>query len=72
MLLPGSVRNAFCTTVVIAGSFICIRAISLELMQVDEGKHLDPGAQRIYLINCLHTIQVPTCDLLDMLQHAAD
>jgi len=25
--------------------------------RVDEGKHLDPSAQRVYLINCLHAIQ---------------
>lgn len=25
--------------------------------RVDEGKHLDPSAQRVYLINCIHGIQ---------------
>ena len=25
--------------------------------RVDDGAHIDPSAQRIYLINCLHSIQ---------------
>jgi hypothetical protein len=40
--------------------------------RVDDGAHIDPSAQRVYLINCLYSIQVRSGlgrpDLFEMLE----